>query len=302
MPLILRALPDCPCAAMLKSIAILLLGAPLTATAAHPAALSLEETFETYVQVIVHGDTPSKEKLRHHLRAFANSDSVEVTVNAIDALQLPKVAFNGTAMEPVASALEMRQKAMSCTITDITRETVHSTPQATVAYRCAFPDLSGFFPTYRDAQKRRADVGDDPEHARALFAAFANALRDAPDHSHEGSTVFLQSAGSGHWMALDLPLLGTALLQRILPFDAWNTRIEAEAVPVVTGIPTCDLMMAAQLGFFARHHPQSPFLSNGVLQRNLLKRVEGMSDAEATRDCQIVHERNRELWNREKTE
>ncbi|TFZ47281.1 hypothetical protein E5C33_02810 [Stenotrophomonas maltophilia] len=287
---------------MLKSIVILLLGAPLTATAAHAAALSLEETFETYVQVIVHGDMPSKEKLRHHLRAFANSDSVEVTVNAIDALQLPKVAFNGTAMEPVASALEMRQKAMSCTITDITRETVHSTSQATVAYRCAFPDLSGFFSIYRDAQKRRADVGDDPEHAKALFAAFANALRDAPDHSHEGSTVFLQSAAGGHWMALDLPLLGTALLQQVLPFDAWNTRIEAEAVPVVTGVPTCDLMMAAQLRFFARHHPQSPFLGNGVLQRNLLKRVEGMSDAEATRDCQIVHERNRGLWNREKAD
>lgn len=286
---------------MLKPI--LLLGAPLTAAAAPSAALSLEETFETYVQVIVRGDTPSKEKLRHHLRAFANSDSIDVTVNAIDALQLPKAAFNGTAMEPVASALEMRQKALSCTITDITRETVHSTPQATVAYRCAFPDLSGFFPTYRDAQKRRADVGhDDPEHAKALFVAFANALRDAPDRSHEGSAVFLQARGKGHWMPLDLPSLGNTLLQQVLPFDAWNTRIAAESVPVVTSIPTCDLMMADQLRFFARHHPQSPFLSNGVLQRNLLKRVEGMSDAEATRDCQIVHERNRELWNSEKTD
>ncbi len=286
---------------MLKSIAILLLGAPLSAAAAHPAALSLEETFETYVQVIIHGDTPSKEKLRHHLRAFSNSDSVEVTVNAIDALLLPKAAFNGTAMEPVASALEMRQKALSCAITDITRETVHSTSQATVAYRCAFPDLSGFFPTYRDAQKRRADVGDDPEHAKTLFVAFANALRDAPNRPHEGSAVFLQAPDNGHWMPLDLPSLGTVLLQQVLPFDAWNTRIEAESVPVVTGIPTCDLMMAAQLRFFARHHPQSPFLSNGELQRNLLKRAEGMSEVDATRDCQIVHERNRELWNREKT-
>lgn len=287
---------------MLKPVFILLLGAPLAATAAQPAALSLEDTFDAYVQVILHGNEASKEKLRENLLLLENSDSVDVIVDNLDAFQLPKAAFNGTAMEPVASALEMRQKTLSCTITNITRETVHSTPRAIVAYRCAFPDPSGFFATYREAQKRRADVGDDPEEAKALFAAYGNALRDAPDRAHEDSAVFLQMPDHGPWVSKNLPLLGITLLHQALPFDTWNTRIEAESVPAVTGIPACDLMMAAELTFIARHHPQAPSLSNGVLQGHLLKRVEGMSDKEATRDCRMVHERNRALWNREKTD
>ncbi|QKW58103.1 hypothetical protein [Stenotrophomonas sp. NA06056] len=287
---------------MLKPAFILLLGTPLTAVAAQPVALSLEDTFDAYVQVILHGNEASKETLRENLLLLENSDSVDAIVDALDALQLSKAAFNGTAMEPVSRALEMRRKTLSCTITNITRETVHSTPQAKVAYRCAFPDLSGFFATYRNAQKRRAVVGDVPEDAKALFVAFANALRDAPDRSHEGSAVFLKMPDNGPWLSSNLPQLGMTLLQQALPFDTWNTRVEAESVPTVTGIPTCDLMMAAELTFIARHHPQNPFLSNGMLQGNLLKRVEGMSDEEATRDCRMVHERNRELWNREKTD
>lgn len=287
---------------MLKPVLILLLGAPLTAVAAQPAALSLEDTFDAYVQVILHGNEASREALRKRNLLRGINDGTDVIVAPLDVLQLPKAAFNGTAMEPVSRALEMRQKTLSCTITHITRETVDAMLQANVAYRCAFPDLSGFLATYRNAQKRRAVVGDDPEDAKALFVSFANALRDAPDRSHQGSAVFLQMPDSGTWESTNLPLLGLALLQRVMPFDAWNTRIEAESVPTVTGIPTCDLMMAAQLGFHARHPPQSPFLSNGMLQRNLLKRVEGMSDEEAARDCQITHERNRELWNREKND
>lgn len=287
---------------MLKPIFILLLGEPLTAVAAQPAALSLEDTFDAYVQVILHGNEASKEALRKRNLLREINDGTDVIVDTLDVLQLPKVAFNGTAMEPVSRALEMRQKTLSCTITNITRETVDAMLQANVAYRCTFPDLSGFFATYRNAQKRRAVVGDDPEDAKALFVSFANALRDAPDRSHQGSAVFLQMPDSGTWKSTNLPLLGLALLQQVLPFDAWNTRIEAESVPTVTGIPTCDLMMAAQLSFHARHPPQSPSLSNGMLQRNLLERVEGMSDEEAARDCQITHERNRELWNREKTD
>ena len=300
--LILGHFVICPCAAMLKPVFTLLLGTPLTAVAAQPAALSLEDTFDAYVQVILHGNATSKEALRKRNLLPEINDGAEVIVDPLDVLQLPKAAFNGTAMEPVSRALEMRQKTLSCTITSITRQKVDSMPQATVEYRCAFPDLSGFFSTYRDAQKRRVVVGEDPEDAKALFVSFASALRDAPDRSHQGSAVFLQRPDNGAWVSTNLPLLGNALLQQALPFDTWNTRIEAESVPTVTGIPTCDLMMAAELRFIARHHPQTPSLSNGALQGHLVERVKGMSDEEATGYCRMVHERNRELWNRENTD
>ncbi|MCO7488863.1 hypothetical protein [Stenotrophomonas maltophilia] len=206
---------------MLRALFALLLCAPLAADA---AALSLEDTFEAYARVITQNDEDAKAALRNSLRT-ADPDDYPDIGDIVDALY----AFGNLAAgfeEPTASAITARRKTIHCRA--VTIEEDSSSRRGVVDYQCTLPDVSGAFDAYRENLARSRAGDPDGDALRDFLGTYARTLRDAPDTTYMARAEFSRVGDKGPWSSADMLFLGVNLLKELMPFSAWNERIEAE--------------------------------------------------------------------------
>ncbi|MGS7841439.1 hypothetical protein [Stenotrophomonas forensis] len=294
--MILGCYSACPRPAMLKPLLALLLGTPLSAIAAEPSPLSLEETFDAYVRVLTQGDEQAKATLRNSLLSAKDLEPADVDsiIEGVSSIGNFSASFSGTSLESIADALSARQSAVSCVTTAIARSDVDGAGQATVNYRCDLPDVSGYFPVYRRIYMERKAEADDPSRASRFINDYARALMEAPTVPYDGEAIFLQAGDDGPWTSPTLPLLGVMLTKSLLPLSEWRERIEAEAAAAYSGIPACDLMLDAQLKFVERYDRDSTLLRGTALQDAVDEKVRTLGPELAAAYCRGILERFRE--------
>lgn len=276
---------------MFKPTLVLLLCAPLCATAA-PAALSLQDSFDAYTRIITQNDENTKAALRNSLRTADPNDYPDVS-SIVDVLY----AFENLAAgfeEPAASEIGERRNTIQCHADKVEEST--SSRAGIVDYHCVLPDVSAAFGAYRDAKARHRSGEQSLEGAKAFLQTYAAILRDAPDTRYEARAEFSRVGDNGPWASIDMDLLGLKLLKQLMPFQAWDERIEAEAVTAYSGIPVCDLMLDAQLEFAERYDPDSPLQRGTTLQDAVEEKVRTLGPELAAAYCRGTHERNRALW------
>lgn len=276
---------------MFKPTLVLLLCAPLCATAA-PAARSLQDSFDAYTRIITQNDENAKAALRNSLRTADPNDYPDVS-SIVDVLY----AFENLAAgfeEPGASEIGERRNTIQCHADKVEEST--SSRASIVDYHCVLPDVSAAFGAYRDAKARHRSGKQNLEGAKAFLQTYAVTLRNAPDTRYEARAEFSRVGDNGPWASIDMDLLGLELLKQLMPFQAWDERIEAEAVTAYSGIPVCDLMLDAQLKFAERYDPDSPLQRGTTLQDAVEEKVRALGPELAAAYCRGTHERNRALW------
>ncbi|WP_312400809.1 hypothetical protein [Stenotrophomonas indicatrix] len=274
---------------MLKPILALLLGTPLATATAAPAALSLEDSFDAHARVITQNDEKAKAALRNSLRTADASDIADI-VDELYAFENLAAGFE----EPAASIISARRKTIHCLADRI--EKSNSSERGIVDYHCTLPDVSAAFGAYRDAKARHRSGEQSLEGAKAFLQTYAAILRDAPDTRYEARAEFSRVGDNGPWASIDMGLLGLELLKQLMPFQAWDERIEAEAVTAYSGIPVCDLMLDAQLKFAERYDPDSPLQRGTTLQDIVAEKVRSLGPNLAEAYCRGTHDRNRAVW------
>jgi len=276
---------------MLKPTLVLMLYAPLCATAA-PAPLSLQDSFDAYARIITQNDENARSVLRNSLRTADPSDYPDLssTVDGLYAFENLSAGFE----EPAASTIGERRKTIHCRALRVAEDS--AARRGTVDYQCTLPDVSGAFDAYREnlARSRAGDPGGDA--ARTFLGIYATTLRDAPDTTYTARAEFSRVGGNGPWSSADMLLLGLNLLKELMPFSAWNERIEAESVTAYSGIPACDLMLDAQLKFAERYDPDSPLQRGTTLQDIVAEKVRSLGPSLAEAYCRGTHDRNRAVW------
>ncbi|WP_439448045.1 hypothetical protein [Stenotrophomonas sp. ATs4] len=198
-----------------------LLFAPLAANA---AALSMEDTFAAYARVITQNDEDAKTALRNSLRT-ADPDGYPDIGDVADALY----AFGNLAAgfeESTASAINARRETIHCRAVRIEEDS--SARRGVVDYQCALPDVSGAFDAYRENLARSRAGDPDGDAFRTFLGIYAATLRDAPDTTYTARAEFSRLGNNGPWSSADMLFLGLNLLKELMPFSAWDERIEAE--------------------------------------------------------------------------
>ncbi|MNM81166.1 hypothetical protein D3C81_931580 [compost metagenome] len=292
LPEILGHLFDRPRTDMLKPILALLLGTPFAAATAAPAALSLEDSFDAHARVITQDDEKAKIALRNSLRTADPNDYPDI-VDIVDKLY----AFENLAAgfeEPAASAISARRKTIHCLADRI--EKSNSSERGIVDYHCTLPDVSAAFPAYRDSRARFRAGEQTAGALKEFLEAYAATLRDAPDTRYQARAEFSRAGDNGPWISADMLLLNLKLLKELMPFSAWDERIEAESVTAYSGIPACDLMLDAQLKFAERYDPDSPLQRGTTLQDIVAEKVRSLGPSLAAAYCRGTHDRNRAVW------
>lgn len=206
---------------MLRLLFALLLCAPLGADA---AALSMEDTFAAYARVITQNDEDARTALRNSLRT-ADPDNYPDIGDVVDALY----AFENLATgfeEPAASAINARRKTIHCR--SVRTEEDSSSHRGDVDYQCTLPDVSGAFDAYRENLARSRAGDPDGDAFRTFLGIYAATLRDAPDTTYTARAEFSRLGNHGPWSSADMLFLGLNLLKELMPFSAWDERIEAE--------------------------------------------------------------------------
>lgn len=206
---------------MLRLLFALLLCAPLAADA---AVLSMEDTFAAYARVITQNDEDARTALRNSLRT-ADPDNYPDIGDVVDALY----AFENLATgfeEPAASAINARRKTIHCR--SVRTEEDSSSHRGVVDYQCTLPDVSGAFDAYRENLARSRAGDPDGDAFRTFLGIYAATLRDAPDTTYTARAEFSRLGNNGPWSSADMLFLGLNLLKELMPFSAWDERIEAE--------------------------------------------------------------------------
>lgn len=274
---------------MLRLLFALLLCVPLTADA---AALSMEDTFAAYARVITQNDEDARTALRNSLRT-ADPDNYPDIADVVDALY----AFESLATgfeEPAASAVNARRKTIHCRA--VRTEEDSSSHRGVVDYQCALPDVSGAFDAYRENLARSRAGDPDGDALRTFLGIYAATLRYAPDTMYIARAEFSRVGDNGPWSSADMLFLGLNLLKELMPFSAWDERIEAESVTAYSGIPACDLMLDAQLKFAERYDPDGPLQRGTTLQDIVAEKVRSLGPSLAEAYCRGTHYRNRAVW------
>ncbi|HID8537588.1 TPA: hypothetical protein ACXIMI_002728 [Stenotrophomonas maltophilia] len=274
---------------MLRLLFALLPCAPLAADA---AALSMEDTFAAYARVITQNDEGARTALRNSLLTADPNDYPDIA-NVVDALY----AFENLATgfeEPATSAINARRKTIHCRA--VRTEVDSSSRRGIVDYRCTLPDVSGAFDAYRENLARSRAGDPDGDALRAFLGIYVATLRDAPDTTYTAKAEFSRVGDNGPWSSADMLFLGLNLLKELMPFSAWDERIEAESATAYSGIPACDLMLDAQLKFAERYDPDSLLQRGTTLQDIVAEKVRSLGPGLAEAYCRGTHDRNRAVW------
>lgn len=193
-----------------------LLLAPVAALASAPA-LTPEQAFDLYAQVIVHGDATAQAALARYL----DTDSAPALAAALAAASHLEDAPELVDWPKAAAALRKRQKSVRCAIDSVRHP---QTDSADVDYRCHLPDLSALLPVYR--QHRVPFNGPHPpQMARELATAYTQMIAVAPDRERIITVSFKRDHDGGAWRVQNpTPLLG-GLADAFLPFFEWNEHL-----------------------------------------------------------------------------
>lgn len=197
-----------------------LLLAPVAALASAPA-LTPEQAFDLYAQVIVHGDATAQAALARYL----DTDNAPALAAALAAASHLEDAPELADWPNAAAALRKRQKSVHCA-TDSVRHP--QTDSADVDYRCHLPDLSALLPVYR--QHRVPFNGPHPpQMARELVTAYAQMIAVAPDRERIITVSFKRDDDDGPWRVQNPTPLMSGLADAFLPFFEWNEHLPDEA-------------------------------------------------------------------------
>ncbi len=282
-----------PVHAVLKPVLALLLSVPFATRAAEPAALSLEATFDAYIEVIAHNDGRARDILRRSLET-ADADHHHHIASSTYRLYafggLDKV-FSAAATE----AIHARIQRIRCEITGIEAVKRDTSDHHEVRYQCLLPDVSAAFDVYRE-NRRYFHPDKDEERFAAFLDQYAAIVSDAPDRIHQAEAAFYRLGSPGPWMGGTLDDLAPALFERLLPFKEWDERIDAESVVVFSGIPACDLMLDAQMKFAARHYPDDPRQRGAALHESMAELLNMLGRESSMRYCRAIHDAYRDQW------
>lgn len=277
---------------MLPPILVGLLAAPLCTSATASGALSLDCTFEAYVRVITQDDTHAKSALRASLQR-AGQHGFSGIADIVDTLYIHQ-GPEGESDDPIVTAVKARWHSIRCA--EIARHASDASNRVTISYRCSLPNVSSFFETYREHPEHFQTTGGAAFNPAAR-GMFASALIQAPDGTYETNAEFFRAGKDGPWVSSDMMFLGLELLQKLLPFRAWNERIAAEAVTAHTGVAACDLMLDAHLNTARRREPPLSAPYDTSFQDTAQEAVGAMMPDQAAAHCRALHERHRERWN-----
>jgi AcrR family transcriptional regulator len=281
-----------PVHAMLKAVLALLLSVPFATRAAEPAALSLEATFDAYIRVIAHNDERARDLLKSSLEtADADCPHIASSTYGLHAFGGLDEVFNASAAE----AIHARTQRIRCEITGIEAVKRDTPEHHKVRYQCLLPDVSAAFDLYRD-NRRYFHPDKDEERFAAFLDQYAAIVSDAPDRIHQAEASFYRLGSTGPWIGGTLNDLGSALFERLLPFEEWDERIDADSVAVFTGIPACDLMLDAQMKFAARHYPDDLDQQGAALHENMAEHLKMLGREYSMKYCRAIHDTYRDLW------
>lgn len=281
--------------------AALLLCAPPLAWAAAATPLTPEQTFDLYAQVLLEDDATAARTLNAALRpAFASKDAVTLTPGEL-----------ATALAAPLQALLARQEGAdraSATVTELISTTLHQTrcrarhaqlrdntavdgaTIAAVTFSCQVPTLDSLRPLF-DAGLRE----DSAENLKRFTDAYLAALRDGPRHALTGEIDLYPAKGNGYWYSGNLDNLVSPVVDALLPFNTWSQAAAAEAAPKVTGVPTCDLLLAQHRQCIAKIAPEQ---SSGVdaMAEELKTKALTMSPEAMTRECKALRSMAEAMW------
>ncbi|WP_439448049.1 hypothetical protein [Stenotrophomonas sp. ATs4] len=212
---------------MLKPVLALLLGGPFAAPAAASEAMSLQDTFDAYMQVITQNDTQARTTLTNSLR-MADPDVFPAVPGMADDIYAFR-QFIASFGEQTAAIVRTRLKAVHCQAAHVSTDEADVYYPGTVEYRCVIPDVSAYFEDYREHHVQLRTGTATPARINGLLDRYAAVLRDAPDLTYEGKARFFRAGSGGPWASSDLRFLGAELVVRLMPVQDWDRLIEAEA-------------------------------------------------------------------------
>lgn len=279
----------------------LLLCTPLLGWAATPAALTPEQTFDLYAQVLLEDDAAAARTLNDALRpAFEGNDAVTLTPGGLaGAMAAPLQALltkQGASAQDIAAvpaliSANLRQTRCRAERAQV-RDNAHveDAKIAGITFQCQVSTLDGLRPLF--------DAGmqdDSVENLKRFTDAYLAALRDAPRHALNGSLNLYPAKDNGYWYSGNLDSLVSPVVDALLPFATWTQEAAARAAPKVTGVPGCDLLLDQHRQCLAKIAPeQLPGVD--AMAEELKAKAKVMTPEAMTQECKALRSMAEAMW------
>ncbi len=279
----------------------LLLCMPLLATAAAPAPLTPEQTFDLYARVMLEDDAAAARTLNDALRpAYDGQDPIDFNKGAFaTALASPLqglLTAAGTddarikAMPAVVAANLARSgcRAQRSTLRD--NDAVDGAKIATVDFSCQVTALDGLRPLFD------ASVADNtPAGLKRFTDAYVAALSSGPRREVLGTVDLYPAKDNGYWYSGNLDALVAPVVDALLPFDAWQQDATAKDAPTVTGVASCDLLLQQHRQCVAKIAPEQ---LNGVdaMAEELKDKAQTQSVEAMVQECKALRSIVEMMW------
>jgi len=279
----------------------LLLCMPLLATAAAPAPLTPEQTFDLYARVMLEDDAAAARTLNDALRpAYDGQDPIDFNKGAFaTALASPLqglLTAAGTddarikAMPAVVAANlgKTHCRAQRSTLRD--NDAVDGAKIATVDFSCQVTALDGLRPLFD------ASVADNtPAGLKRFTDAYVAALSSGPRREVLGTVDLYPAKDNGYWYSGNLDALVAPVVDALLPFDAWQQEAAAKDAPTVTGVASCDLLLQQHRQCVAKIAPEQ---LNGVdaMAEELKDKAQTQSVEAMVQECKALRSIVEMMW------
>jgi len=279
----------------------LLLCMPLLATAAAPAPLTPEQTFDLYARVMLEDDAAAARTLNDALRpAYDGQDPIDFNKGAFaTALASPLqglLTAAGTddarikAMPAVVAANlgKTHCRAQRSTLRD--NDAVDGAKIATVDFSCQVTALDGLRPLF-DASV----ANNTPAGLKRFTDAYVAALSSGPRREVRGTVDLYPAKDNGYWYSGNLDALVAPVVDALLPFDAWQQDAAAKDAPTVTGVASCDLLLQQHRQCVAKIAPEQ---LNGVdaMAEELKDKAQTQSVEAMVRECKALRSIVEMMW------
>lgn len=279
----------------------LLLCMPLLATAAAPAPLTPEQTFDLYARVMLEDDAAAARTLNDALRpAYDGQDPIDFNKGAFaTALASPLqglLTAAGTddarikAMPAVVAANlgKTHCRAQRSTLRD--NDAVDGAKIATVDFSCQVTALDGLRPLF-DASV----ANNTPAGLKRFTDAYVAALSSGPRREVLGTVDLYPAKDNGYWYSGNLDALVAPVVDALLPFDAWQQDAAAKDAPTVTGVASCDLLLQQHRQCVAKIAPEQ---LNGVdaMAEELKDKAQTQSVEAMVQECKALRSIVEMMW------
>lgn len=279
----------------------LLLCMPLLATAAAPAPLTPEQTFDLYARVMLEDDAAAARTLNDALRpAYDGQDPIDFNKGAFaTALASPLqglLTAAGTddarikAMPAVVAANlgKTHCRAQRSTLRD--NDAVDGAKIATVDFSCQVTALDDLRPLF-DASV----ANNTPAGLKRFTDAYVAALSSGPRREVLGTVDLYPAKDNGYWYSGNLDALVAPVVDALLPFDAWQQDAAAKDAPTVTGVASCDLLLQQHRQCVAKIAPEQ---LNGVdaMAEELKDKAQTQSVEAMVQECKALRSIVEMMW------